>query len=140
MRGPSPMKVTGGASPGVGGTLFGKTQSPKGGGLPAVGFGGKGSRQQALAGPGAKATLGGGNPLSQSLGQYGKGHSFSSGSPGVSPAAGPDLSAGLSDPASVNPTMHPGVSVVRDGSGGIRAHPRQGGLGPTDNSAGGTDI
>jgi hypothetical protein len=114
---------------GAGGSLFGGTAAPKPPkqptGLPHVGFGGKGSRQQ-NHGPGSPATITGGSPLSRSMGQYGKGHSY--------------LAPGMDDGVVTDPTAHPGMSQVRDSSGGIRRNPRQGGLGPNDDSNQGTDI
>lgn len=71
-----------GGSAGVGGMLFGG-----GGGnadaQPVQVGGGKNATAQDLGSPhsGQKATLAGGEPLSRSMGQYGKGHSFTAPTP-----------------------------------------------------------
>ena len=93
--------------PSVGGMLFGE-----GGGdadaEPVEVGGGKSAKKQDLGSPhsGQKATLSGGEPLSRSMGNYGKGHSFSG-----------------------------GLSQIRGGKGAMRRTPIRGGLGGKVGSA-----
>lgn len=63
------------------------------------------------------STLTGGDPLAHSMNHYGK-------------AAPPALLGGSQMTGGVDPTEHAGVKQVRGGSGGIRANPRTGGIGP----------
>lgn len=62
------------------------------------------------------STQTGGDPLAHSMGHYGK--------------DGVPLLAGAPMPASVDPTSHAGARMIRGGTGGMRSHIRQGGLGP----------
>lgn len=105
------IKTMPGRNPGTGGTIF-------------AGSDGKGSHQQALGGvhSGVKSAITGGAPLSRSMGQYGKGHSYL-----------PGMEGGVT----ADPTQHAGVKQIRDGGGGIRRNPRKGGLGPGPMSAAG---
>ncbi len=66
--------------------------------------------------PAGKTSITGGDPLSQSMGNYGKG---ATALPGLS---SPDTN--------LDPTAHAGSSndMIRGGSGGMRSRPRQGGL------------
>ncbi len=115
-------------------SLFGKTADGKGAKslnlhAPGAGLGGSmgalgGGAMGPVGGPapGAASDTGGptgitgGNALSRSMGQYGKGHSYLPGS---------------SDPdTNLDPTAHAGSSnsQIRGAAGGIKSRPRQGGL------------
>lgn len=77
------------------------------------------------AGRAPKVAVSGGNTGNHQLGQYGK-------APTVGAiSAVPGMAAGTS------PTAHAGAAMIRGGSGAMRSHIREGGLGPgTDSSAG----
>jgi hypothetical protein len=96
--------------PSIGGTLFAGGGS--GGGATASPFptGGKGGQAQHLGSPhsGLKSTLHAGDPMSRAMGQYGKGHSFTS------------ALAGASSPSP--------LKQIRGGTGQMRRI--RGGLGP----------
>ena len=88
-----------------------------GAGAPEALFGntgadGKGSRRQSVP-TGGRATLTPGNPVSRMMGQYGK----------ATPAYMPPDTAD-------RPPTHPAMNEVRGQSGGVKAHPREGGIGP----------
>ena len=93
-------------------------KATKGAGTPEALFGGtgadgKGSKRQSLA-PGMRDSITGSPPLARMMGHYGKNP------PSYLADAGPTPS----------PTGHPAMSEVRGGSGGIKAHPKEGGIGP----------
>jgi hypothetical protein len=108
-----------------------KTQGPKG--LADHVFGGsgadaKGSHRQVLPHLSAKTTITPGDPMSRMANQYGKGHSF--GVPGdMSGMTGQMASAPLGAAGQEPPANHPGLTMVRGGSGGMKRNPRSGGLG-----------
>jgi hypothetical protein len=77
-----------------------------------------------LPGLGAKASITGGDPLSRAMGQYAKGHSY------LTPADG--------QPTDVDPTLHAGANAVRGSKGGVKTHPREGGIGPGPNGSHGS--
>jgi hypothetical protein len=95
------------------------SMSAPAGASPPVGIG-----SQKLA-AGQKATITGGDPFSRMMGQYGKGHSYV-GAP--------------TDPAASDPTKHAGAQTVRGGKGGVKTHPRQGGIGPGPNGSYGSET
>jgi hypothetical protein len=90
----------------------------------AVGGPGKAIQSQKLA-LGQKDTITGSEPLSRMMGQYGKGHSYVGG-------AAPDTN--------MDPTKHAGSQAIRGGQGGVKAHPRQGGIGPGPNGSTGSET
>lgn len=83
---------------------------------------GKGANSQTLA-LGQKGTLFGGDTMSRSMSQYGKGHSYL---PPGEPTMGP---------AAADPTQHAGVTQIRGEAGGIRRIPKAGGLAEAKASA-----
>jgi hypothetical protein len=105
------MIKTPGGAPGVGGLTFAKAD-------------GKGSTRQHLGtgihafSPGS-TSVAPGDPLSRTMGQYAKGHSYLSG----------DTSIG-GDNTDTDPAKHAGSNMIRGSAGGIRHNTRQGGLGP----------
>lgn len=62
------------------------------------------------------AQITGGDPVAHSLGHYGKN--------------GPAELAGMTGTTTPSPTAHAGMKSIKGGSGGIRSHVREGGLGP----------
>lgn len=62
------------------------------------------------------SNLGGGSSLAHSMNAYGK--------------KPPALLGGTQMAGGVDPTAHAGAKMIRGGSGGMRSHIRQGGLGP----------
>ena len=74
---------------------------------------------------GQKDSITGGDPLSRSMGQYGKGHSYLG---GAQPSVNSD------------PTKHAGSQVVRGSQGGVKTHPREGGIGPGPNGSVGSET
>ena len=87
------------------------------GGTPEALFGtgadGKGSKRQSL-GRGEKDVITGSGGIARSMGNYSK-------APPAYLAPG-----GASEP----PTHHPAMNEVRGGSGGMKTHPKMGGIGP----------
>lgn len=102
-----------GASPGAGGAVF-------------SGGGGKNAVQQHFGSPhsGQKSTITAGDPMSRSMGHYGKGHSF------AAPSLDPSMAMG--------PTKPPSIADIRGGSGTMKKNAREGGLGPGRMSTPGT--
>jgi hypothetical protein len=90
------------SKPGVPEQLFGGLKAP-----------GKGGASQTLA-PGQKDSITGADPLARMMGHYGK----------TPPAyLGPS-------PTPVSPSAHPAMNEIRGQSGGIKKHPKEGGIGP----------
>jgi hypothetical protein len=71
------------------------------------------------------SALGGGNQIAHSMNSYGK-----------QPAKMPGIE-GLAGTGGVQPTAHAGANMIRGGSGTIRQHVREGGLGPSKMSGAG---
>lgn len=74
---------------------------------------------------GGFSSVGGGNPGLHSLGHYGK--------------KAPPLMGGDQITGGVDPTAHPGVTMIRGGLGNPSRHVREGGLGPGRMSTPGPD-
>jgi hypothetical protein len=89
-----------------------------------TGADGKGSSRQTLM-AGQRATITGGDPLNRMMGHYGKN--------------APALLPGDSSPDD-RPPMHPAMNEVRGQSGGIKEHPKFGGIGPGTMGAVGPDT
>jgi hypothetical protein len=66
--------------------------------------------------------VGGGNPMNHSMNAYGKN--------GLPAPATNGASVGGESMGGVSPTAHKGAQIIRGGGGGVRAHVKEGGLGP----------
>jgi hypothetical protein len=112
-------------TPGVGGGPSGITKVAEQVGKPG--------RQQALGSPhrSAPPTITGGNPVAGTMM-----HNYAK---QPSPAAVGGSSTGMPGTTGVDPTSHPGATMIRGGKGGMKKNPRSGGLGPGPMSTPGGD-
>jgi hypothetical protein len=98
-------------------------KTPKGGQIPKTPTLGGKSLGTHIKGSGIPEAITGASPMPRMMGNYSK----------TPPAY---LAGGTGDP--IDPTGHPGAVAIRGGSGGIKTHPKLGGIGPGPMGATGT--